>query len=289
MAIPFSNTHYRIPRGFGNLLEGLTREVLREQPKDIPDFAAKYFAELLKKREETGFDPAEWGAKLEDRFYNNYSFKEDQTSQNYQIKMKASTIIQAAYRGHLQRKEIKKMKSAPNVYPDVSKDNQEIDSEVSEKYEGLDMMVTGVMEGQRKSTAEKQDGASEPDEEREDKHPEANIETLTEHGFTVEEPEELETSSTQKDELSDDGEIIITLEETELNTETLEEHKGNFVEETKAYLVEEKSEESGQEGSSTPLYLQDDENETTAISQTEQGKSGFMEGHQATSEEEPTQ
>nr|XP_033786995.1 sperm surface protein Sp17-like [Geotrypetes seraphini] len=127
MAIPFSNTHYRIPRGFGNLLEGLTREVLREQPKDIPDFAAKYFADLLKKREETGFDPTERGAKLEDRFYNNYSFREireqqqksnsfdtkiaqklsqdgdqeNQTSENYLLKMKASTTIQAAYRGHL--------------------------------------------------------------------------------------------------------------------------------------------------------------------------------------------
>ncbi|XP_069597731.1 sperm surface protein Sp17 isoform X2 [Ranitomeya imitator] len=75
MSIPFSNTHYRIPRGFANLLEGLTREVLREQPKEIPNFAARYFAELLKKREESGFDPAEWGAALEDRFYNNHSFQ----------------------------------------------------------------------------------------------------------------------------------------------------------------------------------------------------------------------
>ncbi|XP_077105625.1 uncharacterized protein LOC143764185 isoform X2 [Ranitomeya variabilis] len=81
MSIPFSNTHYRVPRGFANLLEGLTREVLREQPKEIPNFAARYFAELLKKREESGFDPAEWGAALEDRFYNNHSFQlvEDST------------------------------------------------------------------------------------------------------------------------------------------------------------------------------------------------------------------
>ncbi|XP_072282252.1 sperm surface protein Sp17 [Pyxicephalus adspersus] len=75
MAIPFSNTNYRIPRGFANLLEGLTREVLREQPKDIPLFAAKYFSDLLRNREESGFDPAEWGASLEDRFYNNKSFQ----------------------------------------------------------------------------------------------------------------------------------------------------------------------------------------------------------------------
>ncbi|XP_044137906.1 sperm surface protein Sp17 isoform X2 [Bufo gargarizans] len=75
MSIPFSNTHYRIPRGFSNLLEGLTREVLREQPQDIPQFATRYFAELLKKRQESGFDPAEWGAALEDRYYNNHSFQ----------------------------------------------------------------------------------------------------------------------------------------------------------------------------------------------------------------------
>ncbi|CAN2388129.1 Sperm surface zona pellucida binding protein. Helps to bind spermatozoa to the zona pellucida with high affinity. Might function in binding zona pellucida and carbohydrates [Pristimantis euphronides] len=81
MSIPFSNTHYRIPRGFANLLEGLSREVLREQPQDLPHFAARYFADLLKNREESGFDPAEWGANLEDRYYNNHSFQhpEDKT------------------------------------------------------------------------------------------------------------------------------------------------------------------------------------------------------------------
>ncbi|KAF1599330.1 UNVERIFIED_CONTAM: Sperm surface protein Sp17, partial [Eudyptes pachyrhynchus] len=66
MSIPFSNTHYRIPQGFGNLLEGLTREILREQPDNIPAFAAAYFENLLEKREKTSFDPAEWGAKVED-------------------------------------------------------------------------------------------------------------------------------------------------------------------------------------------------------------------------------
>ncbi|KAJ8368242.1 hypothetical protein SKAU_G00082700 [Synaphobranchus kaupii] len=75
MSIPFSNTNLRVPRGFGNLLEGLAREVLRNQPQDIPKFAALYFSALLKEREESGLDPAEWGAKLEDRFYNNNAFK----------------------------------------------------------------------------------------------------------------------------------------------------------------------------------------------------------------------
>jgi len=51
MSVPFSNTNLRIPKGFGNLLEGLAREVLRDQPEDIPTYAALYFTELLKARE----------------------------------------------------------------------------------------------------------------------------------------------------------------------------------------------------------------------------------------------
>uniref|UniRef100_A0A3Q3MX14 RIIa domain-containing protein n=1 Tax=Labrus bergylta TaxID=56723 RepID=A0A3Q3MX14_9LABR len=71
MSVPFSNTHLRVPRGFGALLEGLAREVLRDQPEDIPKYAAEYFDDLLRQRE----DPAEWAANLEDRFYNNHAFK----------------------------------------------------------------------------------------------------------------------------------------------------------------------------------------------------------------------
>ncbi|KAF4009707.1 hypothetical protein G4228_001345 [Cervus hanglu yarkandensis] len=129
MSIPFSNTHYRIPQGFGNLLEGLTREILREQPDNIPAFAAAYFENLLEKREKTSFDPAEWGAKVDDRFYNNHAFKEQESpekhepgKENSQTSMKEKTAlespeedkdmeenaalkIQAAFRGHLAREE----------------------------------------------------------------------------------------------------------------------------------------------------------------------------------------
>ncbi|XP_067450812.1 uro-adherence factor A isoform X2 [Thunnus thynnus] len=75
MSVPFSNNHLRVPRGFGTVLEGLVREVLRDQPDDIPKYAADYFSILLKQREDSGMDPAEWAAKLEDRFYNNHAFK----------------------------------------------------------------------------------------------------------------------------------------------------------------------------------------------------------------------
>ncbi|XP_042530845.1 sperm surface protein Sp17 [Dipodomys spectabilis] len=141
MSIPFSNTHYRIPQGFGNLLEGLTREILREQPENIPAFAAAYFENLLEKREKTNFDPAEWGAKLDDRFYNNHAFKDqeqpvkcdlvqemsstsekkederatalaspEEEEEEKEKEENAAVKIQSVFRGHKAREEMKKMK-----------------------------------------------------------------------------------------------------------------------------------------------------------------------------------
>ncbi|XP_048122976.1 sperm surface protein Sp17 [Alosa alosa] len=75
MSVPFSYTHLRVPQGFGALLEGLAREVLRDQPEDIPAYAANYFRSLLKARDETGEDPISWAARMEDRFNNRYSLK----------------------------------------------------------------------------------------------------------------------------------------------------------------------------------------------------------------------
>ncbi|XP_049712164.1 sperm surface protein Sp17 [Elephas maximus indicus] len=143
MSIPFSNTHYRIPQGFGNLLEGLTREILREQPDNIPAFAAAYFENLLEKREKTNFDPAEWGAKVDDRFYNNHAFQEEEPpekdvpeneksqesvneeettvtvlepSKEDKEKMEFAAVkIQAVFRGHLARQAVKKMKLAESA------------------------------------------------------------------------------------------------------------------------------------------------------------------------------
>ncbi|XP_019514400.1 PREDICTED: sperm surface protein Sp17 isoform X1 [Hipposideros armiger] len=81
---------------------------------------------------ETNFDPAEWGTKVDDCFYNNHAFKEheppekgkSQTSMKEETKVtalesseedkekeeNAAVKIQAAFRGHLAREEVKKMK-----------------------------------------------------------------------------------------------------------------------------------------------------------------------------------
>ena len=115
MSVPFANTHLRVPRGFDTILEGLTREVLRDQPDDIPKYAAQYFETLLKQRQgnrnllfiltllyfylflffnslfcsfksiqslslfflllDSGVDPVDWATKLEDDMYNNDAFE----------------------------------------------------------------------------------------------------------------------------------------------------------------------------------------------------------------------
>ncbi|XP_063273930.1 sperm surface protein Sp17 isoform X2 [Prinia subflava] len=66
MSIAYSNTNMRVPAGFRNLLEGLAREVLREQPTNVVAFAAQHFQKLLEQREAGGTDPVAWGAMLED-------------------------------------------------------------------------------------------------------------------------------------------------------------------------------------------------------------------------------
>lgn len=50
MTTPFSNTKLHVPKGFQSLLVGLTTEILRNQPKNIPAFAAEYFEKLYQQR-----------------------------------------------------------------------------------------------------------------------------------------------------------------------------------------------------------------------------------------------
>lgn len=47
MSVKYAPSKLRVPEGFQNVLEGLAREVLREQPEDIILFAANYFKNQL--------------------------------------------------------------------------------------------------------------------------------------------------------------------------------------------------------------------------------------------------
>ena len=51
MAVPFSNTKLRVPKGFQNILEAFAKEVLRQQPANIYEFGAVFFEEMVKERE----------------------------------------------------------------------------------------------------------------------------------------------------------------------------------------------------------------------------------------------
>eukprot|EP00731_Ephydatia_muelleri_P012039 Em0006g933a len=56
MSVSYAPTKLSVPPGFEHLLEGLTREVLREQPPNIISFAAQYFRRKLNERPGTHED-----------------------------------------------------------------------------------------------------------------------------------------------------------------------------------------------------------------------------------------
>ncbi|KAK3584106.1 hypothetical protein CHS0354_021169 [Potamilus streckersoni] len=109
MAVPYSNTKLRVPKGFQNILEGLAREVLRSQPANIYDFGNLYFERLLKVRQETGHDPALQGSRLEDRFYNNAAFKSPTVDTSDPQQQDAAVKIQTQYRQHAAKKEVEQL------------------------------------------------------------------------------------------------------------------------------------------------------------------------------------
>uniref|UniRef100_A0A803W597 Sperm surface protein Sp17 n=1 Tax=Ficedula albicollis TaxID=59894 RepID=A0A803W597_FICAL len=117
MSIAASNTSMRVPAGFRNLLEGLAREVLREQPSNVVAFAAQHFQKLLEQREAAGIDPVAWGAMLEDDrltwppSQEGACTKLDEDILDIPLDdpdaNAAAAKIQASFRGHMTRKKIK--------------------------------------------------------------------------------------------------------------------------------------------------------------------------------------
>lgn len=51
MSMSYAANKLRVPPGFEHLLEGLAREILREQPKNQLEFAAEYFRKKLRERD----------------------------------------------------------------------------------------------------------------------------------------------------------------------------------------------------------------------------------------------
>lgn len=51
MSMSYADNKLRVPPGFEHLLEGLAREILREQPKNLLEFAAQYFSKKIQERD----------------------------------------------------------------------------------------------------------------------------------------------------------------------------------------------------------------------------------------------
>jgi hypothetical protein len=105
MAVPFSNSKLRVPRGFQGLLEGMAKEILMMQPPDIYAFCAMYFEDLLNQRDGGGLDPESKGqdpaakvSQLDDRTYNNNAFLDPDVDANDVSQDAAAVIIQTKYR-----------------------------------------------------------------------------------------------------------------------------------------------------------------------------------------------
>merc|ERR1712037_93329 len=57
MSSVMSHGQLQVPPGLPSALESLARAVLKEQPDDLPKFAAAHFQALLRQREASGNDP----------------------------------------------------------------------------------------------------------------------------------------------------------------------------------------------------------------------------------------
>ncbi|XP_065056741.1 uncharacterized protein LOC135684955 isoform X1 [Rhopilema esculentum] len=133
MAVQYAPTKLKVPPGFQNLLEGLAREVLREQPENIIEFAANYFRSQVAILGETGRDDAKKGADMETLAQGEEvdidlddpstadaalkiqavfrGHKSRQVEKQKQKEDEAAVKIQAGFRGHQVRKSMKDLQS----------------------------------------------------------------------------------------------------------------------------------------------------------------------------------
>jgi len=157
MAVQYAPSKLKVPPGFQNILEGLAREVLREQPENIIEFSANYFKSQLAVRSETGQDDARKGANMEklergediDIDLNDPSTEQAATKiqaafrghqsrkESRQIKQEneAAVKIQAGFRGHQTRKDLKERKSGDHGQQEEESENVEKDGEEKKSVE----------------------------------------------------------------------------------------------------------------------------------------------------------
>ncbi|KAI3381009.1 hypothetical protein SNEBB_005001 [Seison nebaliae] len=102
MAVPLSNTKLRVPQGFPTLLEGLTREILRSQPRDIYEFSASYFENLLENRKITDDNMKQ--EMTEKELYFTAQRQSTSISTDNFVENNAAAIIQNAFREFLKRR-----------------------------------------------------------------------------------------------------------------------------------------------------------------------------------------
>lgn len=100
-----SRKRLTVPRGFRNLLEGLTTEILRSNPSDIYTFAADYFKSRLQERQERGYDDCLLGSQI-DGYYRYEPLRDSREELDA-----AATKIQSTFRGHKARRETSRQKT----------------------------------------------------------------------------------------------------------------------------------------------------------------------------------
>ncbi|KAK7091894.1 sperm surface protein Sp17-like [Littorina saxatilis] len=139
MTVPFSNTKLRVPNGFQNVMWVFAREVMRDNPQNIHKYGYRFFTKLLKIRAIEGHDPAQHGAHSEDRFYNNWAYKESASmlafmddeeidiDLNDPATEQAAVLIQAQFKGFMARKEISRAKSVDQKQEEEEEEEIDID------------------------------------------------------------------------------------------------------------------------------------------------------------------
>ncbi|KAK2847204.1 hypothetical protein Q5P01_010203 [Channa striata] len=223
MSVPFSNTHLRVPQGFGTILEGLAREVLRDQPGDIPGYAAHYFDDLLKEREESGMDPAEWAAKLEDRYYNNPAFKT--TEQPSAEKKSETDLTNSKEKSYGSQTEDESSHSAEESNLSTRQPNDSEEVSLTEKREGKEEeQEEEEEEGEEEKEEQEAEGGEE--EEDEEEHISAEItllegESVSRHSIADVQSDELSRTKEEKDKVyreSNENESSTDLPQSDLES-----------------------------------------------------------------------